>query len=52
MVDIRPEYTGTLGSTKADLVFYLNDGTGSPVEKFRITSSGSLVTEEIDGGTF
>ena len=52
MVDIRPEYTGTLGSTKADLVFYLNDGTGVPVEKFRITSSGSLVTEEIDGGTF
>ena len=52
MVDIKPEYTGTLGSTKADLVFYLNDGTGVPVEKFRITSSGNLVTEEIDGGTF
>jgi hypothetical protein len=52
MVDIRPEYTGTLGSTKADLVFYLNDGTGAPEEKVRITSSGELIATEIDGGTF
>jgi hypothetical protein len=52
MVDIRPEYTGTLGSTKADLVFYLNDGTGTPIEKFRITSSGEIIGQEIDGGTF
>ena len=52
MVDIRPEYTGTLGSTKADLVFYLNDGTGAPEEKVRITSDGELIATEIDGGTF
>ena len=52
MVDIRPEYTGTLGSTKADLVFYINDGTGLPIERMRITSEGELIATEIDGGTF
>lgn len=52
MVDIKPEYSGSLGSTKADLVFYLNDGTGTPIERMRITSSGGIVVQELDGGTF
>jgi len=30
----------------------LNDGTGAPEEKVRITSSGELIATEIDGGTF
>ena len=50
MVDIRPEYTGTLGSTKADLVFYLNDGTGAPVEKFRLTADGSIELKDAGVG--
>ena len=52
MADIRPEYSGSLGSTKADLVFYVNDGTGSPIERVRITADGELIATEIDGGTF
>jgi len=50
MVDIRPEYTGTLGSTKADLVFYMNDGTGSPIEKFRITHTGDIDVKDASAG--
>ena len=50
MVDIRPEYTGTLGSTKADLVFYLNDGTGAPEEKFRFTNDGELEVKDPAAG--
>ena len=50
MVDIRPEYTGTLGSTKADLVFYLNDGTGSPEEKFRFTNDGEIEVKDPAAG--
>lgn len=49
MVDIRPEYTGTLGSTKADLVFYLNDG-GVAEEKFRFTSDGELEVKDPSKG--
>lgn len=49
MVDIRPEYTGTLGSTKADLVFYLNDG-GTAEEKFRFTSDGELEVKDPSKG--
>ena len=50
MVDIRPEYTGTLGSTKADLVFYLNDGTGSPIERFRINTDGDIEVKDPSKG--
>ena len=50
MVDIRPEYTGTLGSTKADLVFYLNDGTGAPIERFRINTEGDIEVKDPSKG--
>lgn len=50
MVDIRPEYTGTLGSTKADLVFYINDGTGAPEEKFRFTNDGEIEVKDPAAG--
>ena len=50
MVDIRPEYTGTLGSTKADLVFYINDGTGLPEEKFRFTNDGEIEVKDPAAG--
>lgn len=50
MVDIRPEYKGTSGSTKADLVFYMNDGTGSPIEKFRITHTGDIDVKDASAG--
>ena len=49
MVDIRPEYTGTLGSTKADLVFYLNDG-GATEEKFRFTNNGDIQVKDPSKG--
>jgi len=50
MVDIRPVYSGTLGSTKADLVFYLNDGTGAPVERFRFTNDGNIEIKDTLSG--
>jgi hypothetical protein len=51
MAEVRAEYTGSLNSTKSDMVFYVNNG-GIPVEKMRITSDGELIATEIDGGTF
>ena len=50
MVDIRPVYSGTLGSTKADLVFYLNDGTGAPIERFRINTEGDIEVKDPSKG--
>ena len=46
MADIKPEYVGSLASTKADLVFYLNDGGGAPEEKFRITQEGNIEVKD------
>ena len=42
MVDIKPEYTGALASTKADLVISINNGSGTPTEKLRITKDGNV----------
>ena len=50
MADIRPEYQGTAGSTKADLVFYVNDGTGSPIERFRVTHTGDIDVKDASAG--
>jgi hypothetical protein len=46
MVDIKPEYTGALASTKADVVIYTNNGSGVPLEKARVTHDGDVIVKE------
>ena len=46
MVDIKPEYAGSLGSTKADVVIYTNNGSGVPLEKARVTHDGDVIVKE------
>ena len=46
MVDIKPEYSGSLGSTKADVVIYTNNGSGVPLEKARVTHDGDVIVKE------
>ena len=47
--EIRPEYSGILNSTNADMVFYVNDG-GFPVERFRVQSGGDIVVKDPSAG--
>ena len=49
MGEIRTVYTGQLGSTKADMVFYVNNG-GTPLEKFRITTDGDIEVKDPSAG--
>ena len=50
MVDIKPEYTGALASTKADLVIAINNGSGVPIEKVRITKDGDIEVKDPTAG--
>ena len=47
--EIRPEYSGILNSTNADMVFYVNDG-GFPIERFRVQSGGDVVVKDPSAG--